>query len=155
MQKHLLHLAVIPCKAALRSLFIERRQVLPSFFHSFYDLVERHAVVAVGKSGVDVGVEGTGSGVGIALDTWNLDKTAYRVAGHAQVVFKRHLCSVFNLGRTSPKQLIGGSGGHGTCHTHLALTTYLSTRDGGVGAHDVAYQACRHQGTDNAWSVKS
>ena len=103
MQRHLLHLAVIPCQAALRGFLVKRWQILAGLFHRFNDLVERNAVVAVGEGGVDVGVEGTGSGVGITLDTRNLDKTANRIAGHAQVVFKRHLCSVFDLGWTSPK----------------------------------------------------
>ena len=143
MQKHLLHLAVIPCKAALRSLFIERRQVLPSFFHRFNDLVERHAVVAIGEGGVDVGVKGTGCSVCVALNAGNLYETAHGVAGHTQMVLKGHFGGVFDLRRTPAKQLVGSGGSHSASHTHFALTAHLGTRDGGVGAHDVAYQSCR------------
>lgn len=55
-QRLLLHLAVIPCKSALRGLLVERRYVLAGLFHRFHDLVERHAVVAIGEGGEDVGV---------------------------------------------------------------------------------------------------
>ena len=154
-KQHLLHLAVISSETTLRSLLIKRWQILAGLFHRFHDLVERHTMVAVGKSRVDVGVQGSGSGVGIALDAWNLDKTTHRVAGHAQVVFKRHLCGVFNLGRTSPKQLVGSSGSHGAGHAHLALTAHLGTRDGGVGAHDVPTKPAVTKARTIRWSVNS
>ena len=71
-QRLLLHLAVIPRQTALRGLLVKRRYVLAGLFHRFHDLVERHAMMAVGEGRVDVGVEGTGSGIGVTLDTRNL-----------------------------------------------------------------------------------
>ena len=55
-QRLLLHLAVIPCKSALRCLLVERRDVLASLFHCLHYFVERHTVVAVGEGGEDIGV---------------------------------------------------------------------------------------------------
>ena len=102
-QRLLLHLAVISSQPTLRGLLIERWQILAGLFHRFHDLVERHTMVTVGKSGVDVGVEGTGCGVGIALDSMKFDHTTNGIAGHTHVVLKRHFSGVFDLGLTSPK----------------------------------------------------
>lgn len=55
-QRLLLHLCVIPRQTSLRGLLVERRDVLAGLFHCFNDLVERHAVVAIGEGGEDVGV---------------------------------------------------------------------------------------------------
>ena len=79
----------------------------------------------------------------------NIVRTNASISG-AEVVLQGHLSGIFYLGRTASKQLVGGSGSHGAGHTYFTLTSYLGSRDGGDGAHDVAYQARCHQGAHDA-----
>ena len=133
------HLLIVTGEAALRSFLVERRYVFSSFFQGLHYLVERHAMTAIGESGVDIGIQGTSSGIGVALDAGNLYEAADGVASHTQMMFQSHFGSVFNLCGATPKQLVGGSGSHSTGNAHLTLAAYLSSRDRGIGAHDVAH----------------
>ena len=86
--------------------------------------------------------EGSCCGVGVALDTWYLHKTTYRVTGHAQMVLQAHLCGILNLRWRATKELVSSSCGHGTGYAHLTLAAYLSTRYRGVVLHDVTNKSC-------------
>ena len=88
------------------------------------------------------------SSKGIAFDTkesyqdHTLGRTSYQ--GDAQT----HLCCIFNLWRTTAKQLARSSWSHGTCHTNLTLTA-TSTWYGSIILHYVTGQASRSKCVKN------
>ena len=119
-------------------------------FHDFNNLVERDTVETVREGGIDIGVEGAGGGVGITFDAWYLHKSADRVAGHAEVMFKPHLRCIFDLRRRTAEELCRGSGSHGTRHTNLSLASHFGTADGGVVFHHVAKQSGSGESPEDA-----
>ena len=84
----LLSVFKICCKSALRRFFVEAWQVVSCALHHLNHLVETHAVASVGEVCIRVGVECTGGGEGVALDTRNLHKAAHGVARQSEVVFE-------------------------------------------------------------------
>ena len=54
-------------------------------------------MLSVRERGIKLSVKGTGGGEGVSLDTRYLHQSAHRVAGHAKVVLKTHLGSIFYL----------------------------------------------------------
>ena len=103
----LLSVFKICCKSALRRFFVEAWQVVSCALHHLNHLVETHAVASVGEVCIRVGVECTGGGEGVALDTRNLHKAAHGVARQSEVVFESHLGCIFNLRFGAAKQLAG------------------------------------------------
>lgn len=71
------------CQATLAGFLVEARQIVACLFHHSHQTVEAHTVSAVGESGVDISIKGTGSRISVALNARNLHKTAHRVARHA------------------------------------------------------------------------
>ena len=100
---------------------------MTGFVHHIYHTVERNTVVAIGKGGIDVGIQSTGSSVSITLDARNLHQATNRVASHAQVMLQSHFSCIFNLIRTASKELASISCCHSTGYTHLTLTTHIGT----------------------------
>ena len=80
-------------------------------------------MVTIREGGVEIGIQGTGGSKGVALDAWNLNQTAHRVAGHTQVMLQSHLGSILHLCRTSTEKLTRRSRSHRTSHAYLALAT--------------------------------
>lgn len=105
---------------------------------------------AFGEGGVDVGVEGSSGGVGVAFDARNLYESADGVAGHAKVVLKTHLGSVFCGTESATEAVVGGSGGHSAGDSDFCLTSSFCSGDGGEGFGDVADDACRGEGVEDA-----
>ena len=118
--------------------------------HYLYHAVEAHTVLAVRESRVEVGIERTGGGKGVALYTGYLYQSAYRVAGHAEVMLQSHLSCILYLGGAAAEELTSRSAGHGAGHAHLALTAHVGTRDGGILLDQVAYETRRGQGVQDA-----
>ena len=90
-------------ETALTGLLVERRKIMTRLTHHLHHFIKRHTVMTVGERGIQVGIQGTGCSKGITLDTRYLNQSAYRVAGHTQVMFQTHLGSILHLGRTSTK----------------------------------------------------
>ena len=67
------------CQAAFGGFFIDRREVVAGLLHYLDDSVEGNGVATVGKRRIEVGVEGAGGGVGVALDAGNLNEATHRV----------------------------------------------------------------------------
>ena len=118
--------------------------------HNLYHAVEAHAVLAVGERRVEVGVERAGCGKGVALDTGYLNQSAYRVAGHTQVVFQSHLCRILYLCRAATEKLAGCGTGHSAGYAHLALATHVGAGDGGVLLDHVADDSSRGKSVQDA-----
>lgn len=133
------HLVVVFGKASGTGFFVKGWEVMAGFFHDSYEFVERYAVDSVGQGGIDIGVEGAGCGIGVALDAWNLHQTAHRVASHAEMMFQPHFSGIFNLGRAAAEELQGCRGCHGAGHTYFSLTADLGAGDAGILFDDVAY----------------
>ena len=95
-------------------------------------------MVAVGEAGVDIGVEGSGGGIGVALYAGDLHKSADGVASHAEVMLQAHLGGIFDLRGRAAEELAGGRGSHGAGYSHLTLTTDLCAGDRGVLLHYIA-----------------
>ena len=107
-------------------------------------------MVAVAEGAEQVGVEGTGSGIGVTLDARNLHQSAHGVAGESQVVFQAHFGSIFDLRRCSAKQLVGSGSSHGASHAHFALAAHVGTRHRCVGFHHQAKQSGGGKGAQDA-----
>ena len=127
-------------------LLVERRQVMAGLLHSLYHMVEAYAVVSVGERGIEIGSESTGGSKGIALYTRYLYQSADRVAGHAEMMLKSHLCRILYLCRTTSEELACSSTGHGTSYAHLALAAHVCAGDGGVVLDHIADESGCGQG---------
>lgn len=137
-------------EAAAGGFFVDGGEVVAGLLHDFDNAVEGDGVAAVGEGGVEVGVESAGGGVGVAFDARNLHEAADGVAGEAEVVFKTHFGGVFDLARGATEELRGGCGGHGAGHSDFALAADFGARDRGVVFDDVAEEAGRGEGAENA-----
>ena len=103
-----------------------------------------------GKGGVDVGIEGTAGGVGVAFDTGDLNESADGVAGHTEVVLKTHLGGVLGGTETSTETVVGGSGGHSAGNADFCLASGFCSGDGGEGLGDVADDTGSGEGVEDA-----
>ena len=63
----------------------------------------------------------------ISFYTWDLHKTAYRVACKSEVVFETHFSSILYLCGTASHELGRSSCRHRTGDADLSLTAYLRT----------------------------
>jgi hypothetical protein len=90
-------------KTTLSSLLVDGWKIMTCLLHNFDYAVKRDAVMTIGIHGVEIGIKGARSSVGIALNTGDLNKATYGVAGHTEVVFKTHLGSILNLGWSTTK----------------------------------------------------
>ena len=84
-------------QAALAGLLVKRRDIMSGLPEDFNDLVELNAMLSVRECRIEVGIQSPGSCKGISLYAWNLNQPAYRIAGHAQMVFQCHLCRILYL----------------------------------------------------------
>ena len=104
----LLSVFKICCKSALRRFFVEAWQVVSCALHHLDHLVETHAVASVGEVCIRVGVECTGGGEGVALDTRNLHKAAHRgrtsVRGGVRVPSRLHIQFAIRCRQTAGRQ---------------------------------------------------
>ena len=85
------------CQTTLAGLLVKRRDIVSGLPEDFHDLVERDAVLSVRERRIEVGIQSPGSGKGVPLDSWNLNQSAYRIAGHAKMVFQCHLGRILYL----------------------------------------------------------
>lgn len=76
---------------------------MAGLFHDFDDAVKRNRMAPIGKLRVQICIKSTRCSIGIALNTWNLDKSTHRVACQSQMVLKSHFGRIFNLGRSATK----------------------------------------------------
>ena len=95
-------------------------------------------MIAICEGGVEVGIECSCSGVGVALNARYLYQSAYGVAGHAEVMFKPHLGGVFYLRHRAAEELCGSRCRHSACHADLALAAHLCAGDRGVMLDHIA-----------------
>src|SRR5690554_5994386 len=84
---------VSPGQSPLTGFLVERRQVMPCLLHHIHHAVERDTVDTVSEGCVEVGVKCTGCSVSVALNTGDLNQSAYRVAGHPKMMLQPHLGS--------------------------------------------------------------
>ena len=117
---------IILGQTAFARLLIQRWQVVARLFHHVHHPVERYAMFTVRQRRIQVGVQRASGSKGVTLDTRNLNQSAYRVTGHAQVVLQAHLGRIFYLRWGAAKQLASSSRRHRTGHTYLALAAHLS-----------------------------
>ena len=80
---------------------------------------------AIGEGGVKVGIQGACGGIGIPFYTRNLHQSAYRVAGHSQMMFQTHFRSIFYLCGAAAKKLVGGCRSHCTGYADFSLAAYF------------------------------
>ena len=78
---------------------------MTGLLHHLHDTVEVDRMASVGKGGVEVGVESPGGGIGVALYTWYLHKTAHGVACKPEMVLETHFGRILDLGRSAAKEL--------------------------------------------------
>lgn len=138
-------------EAALGGFFVEGGEVVAGLFHYFDNAVEADGVVSIGERRIKVGVQGSGGGIGVALNTRNLDKPAYRVASQPQMVFKTHFGGVFYLGRCAPEELRGGGRSHSTGYADFPLASHFGAGNGCIVFHYVSEKACSGKGAQNAF----
>ena len=145
-----LHLGVVFGEASGTGLFVEGWEVVSCLAHYRDEFVEADTVGAVGERAVDIGIQGSGGSVGVALDARDLNKSADRVAGHAEMMLQTHFGSIFYLRRGPSKQLIGSSSRHRTCHTDLTLTANFRSGDGSILFHYISDESGSGQGSEDS-----
>ena len=92
-----------------------------------------------------VSVQSPGRRISIPLDARNLNQSADRVAGHAEVMLKAHLGSVFNLSRSAAHKLVCSSSRHRTGNTDLPLAANFRAGDGSIGLHHITDKSRRSE----------
>ena len=81
----------------------------------------------------------------IAFDARNLHQTADRITGQTQVMFHANFSGIFDLCIGTTKRSGQTARRHRTCHTNLALTTDLSTRNRRIEFVQNPDRTCRKQ----------
>ena len=137
-------------KAAFGGFLIEGGKVLASLLHDAYDAVEADTVLAVGKGGIEVGVECSGGRKGVALDAGYLHEAADGVARHAEVMLQPHLCRILYLCHAAAKELTGCCGGHGAGYADFTLTADIGSGDAGVLLDEIADESGGGDGVEDA-----
>jgi len=100
--------------------------------HCADDLIERDLVFFRLLHGNASGVDGFDGAHGVALDAGNLNESANRVAGHAEVMFHGDFRGVLDLSGRAAERGGKTASGHRAGYADFSLAADLRAADGGI-----------------------